>query len=209
MTRIFVIQVSSLRRRRGRKAASPAPRHIDRDQGEDFARADSYADRVPPREGKTLVMASGTKTRSEARAAASALCSAAKGAALGAVPAAIGSQAAILRTRRGQTLGFNLPCPTAHGRSWPCCFPAMCSARISYLRTRRRRLPRPAQTRFGGCGLPRSTISPLPIRQSRAISIRPWQASWRARLSMSPRSASSIASRGWQPCWSSWPFVPA
>jgi CRP/FNR family transcriptional regulator len=49
-------------------------------------------------------MAPNTKTRSEVRAGASALCSAAKGAALGTVPAAIGSQATILRTRRGQTL---------------------------------------------------------------------------------------------------------
>ena len=52
-------------------------------------------------------MASSTKTRSEARADASALCSAAKGAALEAIPAAIGSQAAILRTRRGQTLALS------------------------------------------------------------------------------------------------------
>jgi CRP-like cAMP-binding protein len=49
-------------------------------------------------------MASGTKTLSEARKDVSALCSAAKGAALDALPAAIGLQAAILRTRRGQTL---------------------------------------------------------------------------------------------------------
>ena len=68
---------------------------------------DDYADCIPPTEGKTLVMASSMKTRSEARADASALCSAAKGAALGAVPAAIGSQAAILRTRRGQTLALS------------------------------------------------------------------------------------------------------
>ena len=52
-------------------------------------------------------MASSMKTRSEARAEASALCSAAKGAALGSVPAAIGSQATILRTRRGQTLALS------------------------------------------------------------------------------------------------------
>lgn len=68
---------------------------------------DSYADCTPPREGKTLVMTSSTKTRSESRVGASALCSAAKGAALDAIPAAIGSQAAILRTRRGQTLALS------------------------------------------------------------------------------------------------------
>jgi CRP/FNR family transcriptional regulator, anaerobic regulatory protein len=68
---------------------------------------DDYADRTPPREGETLVMTSSTKTRSESRAGASALCSAAKAAALDAIPAAIGSQAAILRTRRGQTLALS------------------------------------------------------------------------------------------------------
>jgi CRP/FNR family transcriptional regulator len=67
---------------------------------------DDYADRTPPREGKTVVMASSTKTRSESRASASALCSAAKAVAH-AIPAAIGSQAAILRTRRGQTLALS------------------------------------------------------------------------------------------------------
>jgi len=30
-----------------------------------------------------------------------------------------------------------------------------------------------------------------------------------ARLSMSPRSASSVASREWQPCWSNWRCAPA
>jgi len=57
-------------------------------------------------EGQTLVMASTTKTQSETRANAGALCSAAKGAALDVIPAAIASQAAILRTRRGQTLAL-------------------------------------------------------------------------------------------------------
>jgi CRP/FNR family transcriptional regulator len=51
-----------------------------------------------------LVTAPTQKTRGEARTATSAQCSAAKGAALGPVPASIGAQAAILRTRRGQTL---------------------------------------------------------------------------------------------------------
>lgn len=61
-----------------------------------------------PKEGKTLVMAPpSTKTGSEARADKSALCSAAKWAALGAIPAAIGSQATILRTRRGQALSLS------------------------------------------------------------------------------------------------------
>jgi CRP/FNR family transcriptional regulator len=48
-----------------------------------------------------------TKTGSEPRANTGALCSAAKWAALGAIPAAIGSQATILRTRRGQALSLS------------------------------------------------------------------------------------------------------
>ena len=53
-------------------------------------------------------MASSAKTRSEARSGTSALCSAAKGPALTPVPvpAAIGSKATILRTRRGQALAL-------------------------------------------------------------------------------------------------------
>lgn len=53
-------------------------------------------------------MTSSAKTTSEARLGTSALCSAAKAPALVQVPAAIGSQATVLRTRRGQALSLSL-----------------------------------------------------------------------------------------------------
>jgi len=60
------------------------------------------------REGKSLIVGHSQNTRAGAGMAAVAQCSAAKGAALGPIPVSIGSQASILRTRRGQTLPLAL-----------------------------------------------------------------------------------------------------
>jgi hypothetical protein len=176
--------------------------------------------REAPGEGKTLVMASSMKTRSEARADASALCSAAKGAALRSVPAAIGSQAAILRTRRGQALALafdggetafisgvltlQVTLPDSSRQIVAMLFPgdvflsSLCASACGGGSGR--------GPRFGGCVLPRSISSPPAIMRYLDQAV-PSQLA--RKPSMPRRSVNSIASRGWQPCSSSWHYAPA
>jgi hypothetical protein len=160
-------------------------------------------------------MASGTKTLSEARKDVSALCSAAKGAALDALPAAIGLQAAILRTRRGQTLAPSFDgvetafIVRAGVLTLQLTLPDSSRQIVALLFSgdvfRSNFIPPHAEATLASAGVGEvwrmrlASLDKLAAsdRQSRAISTRHWQTRWRARLSMSPRSASSVASREW------------